>query len=150
MGDFNFPELKWKIPESLDDSHPFLKCINDSFLIQHVDEPTRENNILDLVLTSEENIIENLSAGERFGSSDHQIIRWNMVGSRNILNPINNFNYSKGDYNSMRREAGLINWNELIIGNDFEADWSRLKIFFEKMKILFVPLKNSKIKLIKN
>ena len=37
MGDFNFPELNWKIPESLEDSHPFLKCINDNFLIQHVE-----------------------------------------------------------------------------------------------------------------
>ena len=75
MGDFNFSELDWRKPETLDDSHPFLKCINDNFLIQHVDEPTRKNNILDLVFTSEENMIENLSVGEHFGTSDHQIIR---------------------------------------------------------------------------
>ena len=82
LGDFNFSELDWKKPETLDDSHSFLKCINDNFLVQHVDEPTRENNILDLVFTSEENMIENLYVGEHFGTSDHQIIRWNMLASK--------------------------------------------------------------------
>src|SRR5271169_6404308 len=57
MGDFNFPELNWQKPESLDDSHCFLKCLNDNFLIQCVDETTRGNNILDLVLVSEENMV---------------------------------------------------------------------------------------------
>src|SRR5882757_10527087 len=63
MGDFNFPELDWRKPETLDDSHPFLKCINDNFLIQHVDESTRGNNILDFIFSSEENMIENLVVG---------------------------------------------------------------------------------------
>jgi len=27
MGDFNFSELDWRKPETLDDAHPFLKCI---------------------------------------------------------------------------------------------------------------------------
>ena len=72
MEDFNFSEPNWRRPETLDDSHPFLKCINDNFLIQHVDEPTKGKNILDLVFTSEEDMIEYLSVGEHFGSSDHQ------------------------------------------------------------------------------
>ena len=50
MGDFNFQELDGRKPETLDDSHPFLKCINDNILIKHVDEPTRGNNIFDLAL----------------------------------------------------------------------------------------------------
>ena len=58
MGDFNFSDINWGIPESLNDTHPFLKCINDNFLIQHVEDTTRGKNILDLVFTSEENLIE--------------------------------------------------------------------------------------------
>ena len=41
MGDFNFSELDWRKPETLADSHRFLKCINDNFLIQHVNKLTR-------------------------------------------------------------------------------------------------------------
>ena len=45
-------------------------------------EPTREDNILDLVLTSIDNLISNLEMGRKLGSSDHQEIRlrvkWDM------------------------------------------------------------------------
>ena len=85
MGDFNSSELHWRKPETLDDSHPFFKCINDNFLIQHVDEPTRGKNILDLVFTSEENKIETLSVGEHFGSNDHHIIRWHMLDRKSVV-----------------------------------------------------------------
>ena len=146
MGDFNFSEIDWRKPETLDDSHPFLKCINDNFLFQHVDEPTRGKNILDLVLTSEENMIENLSVGERFGTSDHQIIRWNMLACKEIQKEIKSFNYNKGDYDNMRVEAGLIKWNEVVTGNNAEIDWSRFKKIVEKMREKFIPFKNSKIK----
>jgi len=44
----------------VDDSHPFSKCVNDNFLFQHVQDPPRGKNILDLVFTFEENMIENL------------------------------------------------------------------------------------------
>ena len=64
MGDFKFAELDWRKPETLDDSHPFLKCINNNFLIQYVYEPTRGKNILDLVFTSKENMSKNLYVGE--------------------------------------------------------------------------------------
>jgi len=79
MGDFNFADINWCIPETVDDSHLFLKCVNDNFLFQHVQDPTRGKNMLDLVFTSEKNMIENLVVGENFGTSDHQIIRCNML-----------------------------------------------------------------------
>jgi len=33
------------------------------------------------------------------------------------------YNYNKGDYDKMRVEAGSINWDEIITGNDVETDW---------------------------
>ena len=82
MGDFNLPELDWAKSETLDDSHPFIVCVNNNFLFQGVTEGTRSSNILDLVLTSEENMIENVTVGEPFGSSDHQIIRFNFIACK--------------------------------------------------------------------
>jgi hypothetical protein len=43
----------------------------DSFLLQHVQEPTRENNVLDLVLSSTEGVVDNLEVKEHLGNSDH-------------------------------------------------------------------------------
>jgi hypothetical protein len=34
MGDFNFADLNWRTPESLDDNHLFMRCVNDNFLVQ--------------------------------------------------------------------------------------------------------------------
>ena len=46
----------------------------------------------------------------------------------------------------MRDEVGSINWNEIVTENNVESDWSRLKLFFEKMPDKFIPFKNSKNK----
>jgi len=46
----------------------------------------------------------------------------------------------------MRVEAGSINWDEIVTGNDVETDWSRLKLYFEEMREKFIPVKISKIK----
>ena len=115
MGDFNFADLDWSKPELLDDSHSFMKCINDSFLIQCVDSTTRGKNYLDLVFVSEENMIENLTVGELFESSDHQIIRWTVITCKENIEPGDNqksFNYFKADYNKIREEADIIDWSE--------------------------------------
>ena len=46
----------------------------------------------------------------------------------------------------MRDEAGSINWNEIVAGNKVQSDWSRLKLFFLKMRNKFILFKSSKIK----
>jgi hypothetical protein len=103
MGDFNFPELDWERPETLEDSHAFLECINDNFLFQGVAECTRGKNILDLILTSEENMVDNVMVGEPFGSSDHQIIRWDFVACREgNKEEVKIYNFLKADYEQMR------------------------------------------------
>ena len=41
----------------------------------------------------------------------------------------------------MRDEVGSINWNEIVTGNNVESDWSRLKLFFEKIWDKSIPTK---------
>ena len=55
MGDFNLPDLNWK-----DYSHPnneiynlFTNFINEKGLHQFVESPTRQSNILDLLLSND-------------------------------------------------------------------------------------------------
>jgi len=72
--------------------------------LQHVQDPTRGKNILDLVFTFEENMIENLVVGENFGTSDHQIIRWNMLACKKLQRDNKNYNCAKVNYDIMRHE----------------------------------------------
>ena len=56
------------------ESEDFLKVSKDNFLKQVVMEPTRGDNILDLVLTDNGNMIRNVQVGEELGSSDHRAV----------------------------------------------------------------------------
>ena len=51
----------------------------DCFLIQHVSVPTRNNNILDLVMTTEATMVENTQVIEHFCNSDHNTVIWDLV-----------------------------------------------------------------------
>ena len=66
-----------------------MECLRDSFLIQHVKDPTHQNkvvvgNILDLILTNEEGMINEVLHEASFGNSDHQILtfKFNHTPSR--------------------------------------------------------------------
>ena len=147
MGDFNFPELNWTKPETIDHSHQFIKCIDDNFLIQCVENKTRDKNVLDLVFISEENMIENLMVGEPFGTSDHQIIRWTFVASKEIITNetvIKTYDYFKGDYDKIREEIKTFNWDMIVGGKNVEEDWCNVKELLINMREKWVPIKKNK------
>ena len=82
MGDFNFKEINWgKGDTNTNETHPaniFLELTRDNFLTHHVKQPTRyrDNNtpsILDLVLTNEEDMIDEITHLPGLGKSDHEI-----------------------------------------------------------------------------
>ena len=79
MSNFNYPGINWKTLEADSMSQDFLDLTQDCFLKQHVSLPTRDNNILDLVMTTDGNIVENTQIIEHFCNSDHNIVVWDLV-----------------------------------------------------------------------
>ena len=49
------------------------------FLLQHVDGPTRDGNILDLVMSNEIAMVDDLRILEHFSSSDQNMIDFELV-----------------------------------------------------------------------
>ena len=140
MGDFNFPELKWTNQSNISHEHPFITCINDNFLEQLVDKPTRGENILDLVLCSDTSFVQNLTVGEPFATSDHQIIRFDLVVSKEINKcSMLGYNYFKADYNKIRDYAKLRDWEHLITNTNVEENWNSLKKELLDIRNVFVP-----------
>lgn len=145
MGDFNFNELTWHKPETLSDDHPFVKILNDNFLFQLVYEPSRGNNFLDLLMSSDENIVDNVVVGEPFGTSDHCKIEFNVV-----INKIKSdrreqfYNYFKADYQQITEAAIVRQWDvfSYMNANDF---WIRVKEELLGLRNEFIP-KNGKSK----
>ena len=72
VGDFNCPSIDCKLLTANKSNEKILNIVNDMYSTQHVTEATRKDNILDLVLTSQPHIVENVSIEAPF--SDHNIV----------------------------------------------------------------------------
>ena len=55
MGDFNHPDIRWNSLDSSNESAKFLLLVQNCFLTQHVLEPTRGDNVLDLIYLQTKN-----------------------------------------------------------------------------------------------
>ena len=79
MGDFNHGHIQWKSLESArGDNYQFLLLTQDCFFTQHVLEPTRDANVFGLILSSQNELVDNVKVHEPFGSSDHNQIHFNI------------------------------------------------------------------------
>ena len=79
MGDFDHGHIQWKSLESTGgDDQPFLFLFQESFLTQHVLERTRRENILDIVLSSQKELVDNVKIHEPLGNSDHNQIHFDI------------------------------------------------------------------------
>ena len=79
MGDFNHGNNKWDILQSTGVEYQTLLClVQDNFLTEHVLEPTRAATILDIVLSSQKEFVDNVVIQELLGSSDHNQLHFNI------------------------------------------------------------------------
>ena len=81
QGDFNLPEIDWLNTRALRQSDVctlLMDIVQDNFLTQLVKEPTRESNILDLLLTTSPDSINDPSIGGPF--RDHNSINFSLSG----------------------------------------------------------------------
>ena len=53
--------------------------MQDSFLQQYIEVPTRGGAVLDLLLGNETGQVGEVCVGEHFGSSDHNTISFNII-----------------------------------------------------------------------
>ena len=90
-------------------------------------EPTREENILDLVVSTEENTIEDVQVGERFGSSDHQIIRFTIASKHEIeeIRHKKRFNYYRADFDKFRNKIKEKSLKQRLAGLGVQDKWKK-------------------------
>ena len=74
LGDFNHPDICWKRSiVSCKQHRGLLECSVDNLLSQVTDSPARGDAILDLLLTSINELIGDIRIGGCLGSSDHAV-----------------------------------------------------------------------------
>jgi len=76
MGDFNYRFLQWppELNALTDDARLFCNALD--FMFQHVTNSTRNDAILDLILTDEQDMINDISDMGSLASSVHSVLFW--------------------------------------------------------------------------
>ena len=140
MGDFNHGHIQWKSLESTGgEDQQFLFLNQDSFLTQHVLEPTRGENALYIVLSSQK---DNVKIHEPLGKSDHNQIHFDInvkLDSKNKKTYRRNFH--KGNYKDMRKYLAKLDCNNMLMNKTATECWKILKYETESIIDKFVSLK---------
>ena len=141
MGDFNHGHIQWNSLESTGiEDQQFLFLIQDSFLTQHVLEPTRGENVLDIVLSSQKELVDNVKIFEPLGNSDHNQIHFDInVKSESKNKKTYKRNFHKGNYKDMRKYLAKLDWNNMLMNKTAIECWNILKYEIESIIDKFVP-----------
>ena len=132
MGDFNFKNIDWETNTIKNTSkinayeeqvkkpdETFLKTIQDIFLYQQVNHPTRARgsnkpSLIDLILTNEKNMVSEIEYLSPIAASDHNLLKFDYncyISHSN--NTKTKYFYDKSDFTSMKTLFN-IDWNKLF------------------------------------
>ena len=152
LGDFNLPNIVWSNPScpvgSDTLSSTFCSIFQDYFFHQMVLNPTRGNNILDLVLSTAPDLLFDLSVNEGLGSSDHSSIEFNL--RLKILRPKQSprivYNFGSANWNNLQDDFSNIPWNTAFLMDDINDVWDAWKALFMEAVDRNIPTKSLKHK----
>ena len=147
VGDFNIPEIDWNTNAILGNSglaHAFIDLLDDLYLNQLITKPTRvregqQSNVLDLLITDQENIVEHWELNAPLGKSDHLTLDFTL-GQHPLKTGSNlRYAYYKGRYDEMRKYVTENNSFDVPTGSDTITRCSHLEAAIMKVTDLFVP-----------
>ncbi len=144
LGDFNLPGIDWEhyCTKACIFEARFLQAVSDNFLSQIVLEPTREQNILDLVLVTNPSQITKVEVLEPIGRSDHNCVHIESNYGINVTSEAKEvLSIRRTDFCKMSRFFHNIDWESYIIpgSGSIEESWSKfLNIYHEAIR-RYVP-----------
>ena len=148
LGDYNLPNVNWNIPSApcAWEQDIILEKFLQLGFRQYVDEPTRENNILDLILCNSDNVVQNTSLLDPLSTSDHSMVCFNVSLCVSAVPEREKFRmWKKCFYFGFERELERIQWSE-IFKNSRNVDemYDTFLRIFHTLVENFVPLHTHK------
>ncbi|GAB0187663.1 hypothetical protein GRJ2_001231600 [Grus japonensis] len=96
-------------------SRKFLECIDDNFLLQVIEEPTRGGAMLDLVLTNKEGLVGDVKLKGSLGCSDHKMAKFKILRAvRRALSKLTTLDFSRADFGLFRDLLGRVPWDKAL------------------------------------
>ena len=153
VGDFNFPGIDWSdwttVHSENHISYKFIELLRDNFMHQHVVENTRfrfgqNPSLLDLIISNEEDLIENVMYRDKLGASDHIGITFEVNCRLNVnMNKGERSNFFKGDYMACRDYLNNVDWSSVEDKNVHDS-WDFILLHINHCIDHFIPVKRSK------
>jgi hypothetical protein len=149
VGDFNMPDIMWHdLSIQPTRSADFINFIINNGFSQLICEPTRGNNILDLILTNDDLAACNIAIQSPFSTSDHSSIVWtawfptmsDKIDERHVCDYL--LNFAHADYEGLRTFLAHIDWLHvfhLFHPLDVNSLWSAFKQVIYDAIALYVP-----------
>ena len=120
----------------------FLCLVQDNFLTQHVLEPTRAARVLDIVLSSQKEFVDNVVIQEPLGSSDHNQLHFNInIKSDKTKVKQCRRDFRRGNYDEIRKSLALIDWNDKMNNKTATECWNILRGELDSALDSYVPMK---------
>ena len=143
MGDFNHGNIKWDSLQSTGvEDQRFVCLVQDNFLTQHVLEPTRAARVLDIVLSSQKEFVDNVVIQEPLGSSDHNRLHFNInIKSDKTKDKKCRRDFRKGNYKEIRKSLARIDWNDNMKNKTATECWNMLRGELDSEIDSHVPMK---------
>jgi hypothetical protein len=151
-GDFNMPALNWGEENYSVDNQPeygaglnnkMLEIVDDYNLSQCVKEPTREHNILDLVLTTNPDLVRNVQVVD--GMSDHKavICDIDMKAKINRKKPRKIFLYKDADMDTLKQQlrTSYDSFKNVQHTREVEENWKDFKNILQSVMRENIPQK---------
>ncbi|PKU44428.1 dtw domain-containing protein 2 [Limosa lapponica baueri] len=115
MGDFNHPDICWRDNTTgHEKSRKFLECVDDNYLLQMVEEPTRKGALMDFSLTNKEGMVGNIKLKGSLGCSDHETIEFKILRTvRRVCRKLTTLDFRKADFGLSRDLIGRVTWEKV-------------------------------------
>ena len=149
LSDFNYNEINWSshstlFPDSDTNEHTlFLDCIDENLYTQHVETPTRGQATLDLIISSEPDLVSNVDVMDSLANSDHNMVACHVhmtTASTTAKRPARDHN--KANFDDFRKSLAETDWNKQLTGNIHDS-WDAFKAKLEEIDSS-IPLKVEK------
>ncbi|KAF2352887.1 Reverse transcriptase domain [Trinorchestia longiramus] len=141
MGDFNLPHINWTTRQSQEPGSKLIDLMNTNSLQQHVNEPNKGNNILDLVMTTTDLSINGLEVTDKIG--DHQMIDFSLEVQDPNTRPQHKqvLDYKRANFELVKEELGSYNYEVLMNDKNAEECYMILKDKIASATDHLIPIK---------
>ena len=96
--------------------HDLNNNLLESDLSQHVNKPTRGDNILDLIVSTNDGLVSNATTVPEFVTSDHKIVSFNVsleVYKKNVSEELVYILYQKGNFEKLEKILSNTDWSKV-------------------------------------